>query len=454
MMNYIELLTAVIGIVLLLFLVLFTIASVRERKYRAAAIGMVFLLVTGTIWFGGIFVYQPGDAVLTAVFIIIIVLVLLFFLPVGKTTVQEVAPTTDKADERDVMFARNEYLIGSERYETYYRMRPEKKAIDDKLRTLPQMCEPGGVYYDRFRTVFAKAAFKLEEHLVDRVDGPINPWKEKTDPESITAFIKKTVLHFGADDVGIARLNPNYVYSHVGKGPEEWGSEINNTHPYVIAFALEMRYDRVDEAPNVGAMEETALQYLNGQRVSISLAQFIRDLGYSARAHVSGSNYQIMLPPVGYDAGLGELGRLGYLISPRFGARFRLGAVTTDLPLITDKPISFGVQDFCETCKKCAENCPSKAIPMGSKTDVRGVRKWQLHIEKCYWYWRYLGTDCGLCMKVCPFSHPDALVHNVLRAGIKRSSFARKVSDWGDDLFYGKTVDYPKFKHNSKNWVD
>jgi len=168
------------------------------------------------------------------------------------------------------------------------------------------------------------------------------------------------------------------------------------------------------------------------------LAKFIRDMGYPARAHISGSNYQIMLPPVGYDAGLGELGRMNYLISKKFDARIRLGAVTTDLPLIPDKPIYLGVQDFCEKCNKCAVNCPSGAIGKGEKNEIRGVEKWELNVEQCYRYWRILGTDCGLCMKVCPFSHPNNFVHNIIRMGIRNSAFARKVSVWGDDLIYGK----------------
>jgi epoxyqueuosine reductase QueG len=145
-----------------------------------------------------------------------------------------------------------------------------------------------------------------------------------------------------------------------------------------------------------------------------------------------------MLPPVAHAAGLGELGRMGYLISPRFGARIRLGAVTTDLPLIPDRPVVFGVQDFCSACRKCAVNCPSGAIPAEGKEWVRGVEKWQLGIEKCLHYWRVLGTDCGLCMKVCPYSHPPSFVHNLVRCGIGRSAFARKVSIWGDDLLYGR----------------
>jgi epoxyqueuosine reductase QueG len=144
-----------------------------------------------------------------------------------------------------------------------------------------------------------------------------------------------------------------------------------------------------------------------------------------------------MLPPVAQDAGLGELGRLGYLITPDLGPRVRLGAVTTDLPLIPDRPGAFGVQDFCAECRKCAVNCPSNAIPHGEKVDVRGTLKWQLEIERCYHYWRLAGTDCGLCMKVCPYSHPASFVHNLVRTGIERSHFARKISLWGDDLFYG-----------------
>ena len=101
---------------------------------------------------------------------------------------------------------------------------------------------------------------------------------------------------------------------------------------------------------------------------------------------------------------------------------------------------------FCEKCKKCADNCPPRAIPYGDKTSVRGVEKWQLYIEKCFQYWRIIGTDCGLCMKVCPFSHPNTPVHNILRQSIKRSAFARSISVYGDDLFYGKGVRFHEIK--------
>ena len=93
---------------------------------------------------------------------------------------------------------------------------------------------------------------------------------------------------------------------------------------------------------------------------------------------------------------------------------------------------------------KCADNCPSSAIPDKGVTTVRGIEKWPLKVERCMHYWRVIGTDCGLCMKVCPYSHPPTLVHNVVRLAIRRSSFARTLSVWGDDLIYGRKTDFPR----------
>jgi reductive dehalogenase len=275
---------------------------------------------------------------------------------------------------------------------------------------------------------------------VSSVDGVVNPAKVDVDASDATRSMKDLTLQLGADEVGIALLNPAYIYTHVGRGHEPWGAPIENNHKFAIAFDVEMSYSMVEQAPRLAITEETAQRYLQAAEISISLAEHIRELGYPARAHIAGSNYQIVLPPVAYEAGLGELGRHGYLISPRFGSRIRLGAVTTDLPLIPDEPITFGVQDFCDKCLKCATQCPSASIPKAGKTAVRGVEKWQLDAESCLHYWRKIGTDCGICMKVCPFSHPGSFVHRLIREGVRRSSFARTVSTYGDDLFYGRRV--------------
>ena len=124
------------------------------------------------------------------------------------------------------------------------------------------------------------------------------------------------------------------------------------------------------------------------------------------------------------------------MISPEYGPRLRILIVTTNLPLIYDKPISFGVQHFCTFCKNCANSCPSASIEKGDKKVHQGVKKWQSNQESCYRFWRTQGTDCAVCIKVCPYSHPNTLMHNIIRWLIKRNNLTRRILFWGDRFFY------------------
>ena len=439
-MNVASALFMIVGAGICLFWILFCFTSLRERRPRAVVASSLCAVLFGSLWFGAYYMLQPGPGWLLAAVAVIVLLVALFCLPLGRNHYLEHGEITARVDERDVMFAREEYEPGSERYEAYYARHPELKAVDDRIRRLPGLLQAGGRYFDPVRSTYTAAIFRLIEKLTTAVDGKVNPHPVAPTADNAVAMtdvIKKLVLQLGASEVGIARLNAAYVYSHVGRGPEPWGASIDSHHRFAVVFTLEMDYLRVEAAPRLPITEETARQYLQGAVMSIALANLIRQLGYPARAHIAGSNYQIMLPPVAHDAGLGELGRFGYLISRRHGARVRLGAVTTDLPLVPDRPVCFGVQDFCRLCKRCVVNCPSGSIPTAEPVMVRGVKKWPLAAESCLHYWRLIGTDCGLCLKVCPYSHPRALVHDLVRFGIGRSAFARRVSIHGEDLFYG-----------------
>lgn len=437
-LNQISILTT--GTIIVLFSLLFAASSLRENKTRAVLLNSGIMVIAALLIIGSIHWWQLLNGYLSAATVIIWICLALYFLPLGKPKPIVINTITERVDERDTMFAREEYRPGTTKYEEYYANRPQYKEVDDGLRQLPALLESGGHYFNPDQAEKIKAIFSVINVLTLQVDGNVRADKTGKDPRILTAEIKDLILRMGADEVGVAQLNKMFVYSHVGRGPEPWGKPIELNHRFALVFTLEMAYDSVQQAPDMPITGETALQYLRAAIISVNLARYIRNLGYPARAHISDSNYQIMLPPVAHDAGLGELSRMGYLISLRYGARIRLGAVTTDLPLISDKPIVFGVQDFCAICLKCAENCPSAAIPNGNKTMIRGVEKWQISVEKCLWYWRVAGTDCGLCMKVCPYSHPPTFVHNLIRRGIKYSAFARKVSILGDHLFYGRKI--------------
>jgi ferredoxin len=436
MMNILAIAYFIFTIPVVVFFGLFAYYSIIEKQQRAIALSILFTIIF-TALFTIILVFDHSNIFKIATILFIITLLILFFAPIGKISVLEVDHSDERFDERDTMFARNDYKADTEKYFEYYKEKPDKKKIDDKISAMPDLLEAGGKYYNPIRAAYVKGIFNLEAVLANQVDGEVSTEKTPITPEVAAKLLKEKAHHLGAAEVGIAPLDQRWVYSNVGRGPEKWGEAINLKHNYAICFTVEMNHSKVAKAPQFDVIEESANQYINAQKISIILATFIRELGYSARAHVSGSNYQIIMPAVAFFSGLGELGRHGYLISKKYGARIRLGAITTDLPLLADKPINLGVQDFCNICKKCAHNCPSNAITEGEKQSIRGVVKWQLNIEQCYRYWRVLGTDCALCMKVCPFSHPDNFVHNVIRYGIKRSAFARKLSLHADNLFYG-----------------
>ena len=82
----------------------------------------------------------------------------------GGISTIEINQTGEKVDERDVMFAREEYLPGDSQYEIYYSMRPENKEIDDGIRKLPFLLEPGGKYYHPVHSSYIDSIFREVEN--------------------------------------------------------------------------------------------------------------------------------------------------------------------------------------------------------------------------------------------------------------------------------------------------
>ena len=222
-------------------------------------------------------------------------------------------------------------------------------------------------------------------------DGPVNPQRvEVTDRAAMTARIKAKAHELGADLVGICRLTPSMV---------DLGEEV--PHEFVIAACIVEDYHKVLEGAD--AVEEEAMRvYAACSDLSTELAAYIRDLGYPAWAHHNGVR-EVQAIPVFYQVGFGELGRHGSLINEKYGADFRPGMVTTDLPLDVDRPREFGVQDFCMNCNVCMQNCPGDAIPEDYVV-TDGIKRWLIDLEKCYPYSRLRDEYCHLCVDVCPYN--------------------------------------------------
>ncbi len=271
-------------------------------------------------------------------------------------------------------------------------------------------------------------------------------WKAAvTDVTQMTDQIKRVARYLGADLVGIARLDRRWVYSHhyIRETGESRPVEINERYRYVIAIAVEMDRNMIKTAPSALNWAEVRRIYSRMALLVSSLAQFIRQLGYGA---IPSLNDTALNVPMAVDAGLGELARLGLLITPQFGPRQRLCKVITDLPLEPDEPIKFGVTEFCSVCHKCARGCPGQAISCGEPTaealsisNNPGVVKWPLSAEKCREYWSKTGTDCGICIRVCPFNKSSSWLHGTARWLIKHAPWVDPTMIWFDDrLGYGK----------------
>jgi reductive dehalogenase len=170
---------------------------------------------------------------------------------------------------------------------------------------------------------------------------------------------------------------------------------------------------------------------------AVQVAHYIREFGYSARAHHV-YNYGVMAVPLAVDAGMGELGRCGYLITKEYGANLRLSCVTTDLPLEEDPPVDLGIQGFCRKCLKCAHNCPPRAIPTGEPEVVRGVLKWAIDPVRCLLFWGAQRAGCPMCQVVCPWSKPQTLFHRLVAEIAVHAPFARRFLVLADDLVYGR----------------
>lgn len=228
-------------------------------------------------------------------------------------------------------------------------------------------------------------------------DGPVSPQRvEVNDPAEMARRIKDKAMELGATMVGTCRLKPHMI---------DLGEDV--PHEYVIVACVAEDYEKVLHGAN--AVEEEAMRvYATCTDIATQLAAYIRELGYPALAHHNGGS-AVQALPIFYQVGFGELGRHGSLINEKYGASFRPGFVTTDLPLAEDKPREFGVQDFCMNCNVCMLNCPGDAIPK-DHVMTHGIKRWLIDLEKCYPYSRLRDEYCHLCVDVCPYnvkSHPE-----------------------------------------------
>ena len=245
---------------------------------------------------------------------------------------------------------------------------------------------------------------RIRETIVE----PISDEKvEKTSTEW-TKLIKEVGVKSGAVAIGITKMRPQWVID-----------TFEVPYETVITIGVAMDFENLKTAPEVPSAIEVIKKYGEAHLVSHAIANYIHEQGWNAISYGGSNNVPILLIPPAIESGLGELGKHGSLINRENGSVMRLGALVTDMPLNYDSLDVFGVDDFCLNCKACEKACPPEAIQSDKKM-VRGVEKWYVDFDKCLPYFNE-NTGCGICLAVCPWSHPGVPQNLVKKIAKKKA---------------------------------
>lgn len=250
---------------------------------------------------------------------------------------------------------------------------------------------------DEYRMLPATERYRelIEAEQYDRPEVPVAAKvREFPSPGEATGWVKARARELRADLVGVTLVNIDWTFKH-GEVPGR----------YAIVLGVRMDYHDIKAAPDLRAGAETTRAYYALGHIVHALTDTLRREGWEAWAQhprFSQKRHHSMIhPPHAIAAGLGRLGRLGLVITDRFGPCVRWAAVTTDMPLALDAPNSPEVLEYCEDCSDCRDACDADAIP-DEPTIVRGVRKYKVLPLRCaHEFARWDG--CSKCQAYCPF---------------------------------------------------
>lgn len=298
-------------------------------------------------------------------------------------------------------------------------------------------------------------------------------------PEDASNLIKRLAYDQGAILVRIAKMNPAWVvYSHhnlpfsttlaspPGSQPRGFAYdtpiEVPQWWEFAIVVSGTMNFDTLYADPNYGT---SSGGYWWSRDVSSKLTAAIKKLGYPARAHFPGMAYDVVVPPIAAESGMGEIARTSNCLAPEFGGNFRPSIITTSLPVAVDKPIDYNLSEFCSRCKLCAEVCPTQAISYAEEADfeVRGLRRFYTNHLKCRDAWTMVGgpMGCRACIAVCPWTKKYNWVHRGVREVLTHdpTGITQNLAVWAERNLYHKNMDQsllpPNFNgvYESPEWL-
>jgi epoxyqueuosine reductase len=132
-------------------------------------------------------------------------------------------------------------------------------------------------------------------------------------------------------------------------------------------------------------------------------------------------------------SGLGWIGKNGNLITKQSGSFYFIATLITDLELEYDDPF---VKDYCGTCTRCIDSCPTEAILPGKVIDgSKCISYFTIELKETLIPGEMKGKfdnwlfGCDICQDVCPWNRFSKATAETEFAPVKEL-FNFSVKDW------------------------
>jgi ferredoxin len=190
------------------------------------------------------------------------------------------------------------------------------------------------------------------------------------------------------DLIGYTPVNVNYIFN----GLKVYGKN-------AIVLGMEMKWDKIKEAPGAICEIEVFRVYKVLGDVTIELAEYMKDLGYKSEAHHPFGG-KLLYGPHATATNLGIMGRNGLILTPEFGPRQRWSIITTDAEIPTTKEKDFSeLKEFCEKCGACVRECRGGSV---LETPIEKENGVITHIDRSKCIQSILDNNyCSYCLKIC-----------------------------------------------------
>lgn len=246
--------------------------------------------------------------------------------------------------------------------------------------------------------------------------------------EKYTLLIKSFAVKLGFDHCGIAKAA---LLGDDAKRLESWLNKGMHGNMQYMENHFDMRIDPSKLVPGAKSVITLIMNYFPSQHQAAGSPK-ISKYAYGADYHevikaklkqllaeiklvvgeVNGRGFVDSAPVLerswAQRCGAGWIGKNGNLLNKQFGSFFFIATLIVDLPLIYDDPYA---KDYCGTCTKCIDSCPTDAILPDKVVDgSKCISYFTIELKEAlipavmkgrFDNWMF---GCDICQDVCPWN--------------------------------------------------